>query len=106
MAAACFIPKTITHSIDRLCANFFWQGADSSRHRHWISWQSIQKPQVEGGLGVRDLLQFQVCLAIKGLWSILHGSSLWSSYAWQRFIKDNFYDCTRPFPACMPLTVF
>lgn len=71
-----------------------------------MAWNNILKPHHEGGLGIRDINLFQVSLAVKRVWTIMHGDSLWSQYARQRFIKSSLFDCSKPFRAGMPLGVF
>ncbi|MQL84301.1 hypothetical protein Taro_016810 [Colocasia esculenta] len=56
--------------------------------RHWVSWATIQKPILEGGLGVRSLWHVQLSMVIKLLWNMFHGSSLWVTYARDRFFHD------------------
>lgn len=106
LASACFIPKRIIKFLDSLCASFFWKGNNDTSRRHWIAWSSIQKPCVEGGLGIRELLSVQIAFVVKMLWNILHGSSLWALYARLRFIKTHIADCNKTFPAGIPSVIF
>ncbi|MQL70130.1 hypothetical protein Taro_002430 [Colocasia esculenta] len=64
-------------------------GYEGARRRHWVAWLTIQRPVAEGDLGVRNLKRVQVALAIKILWNIHHGSSLWAGYARKRFFSGS-----------------
>lgn len=61
---------------------------------------------MEGGLGVRDLVSVQIAFSVKMLWNIIHGSSLWSIYARQRFLKAHLASSRIAFPAGLPMKVF
>ncbi|MQL97510.1 hypothetical protein Taro_030204 [Colocasia esculenta] len=48
LASASCIPKIVLSFIECLYAAFFWAGSPNDRHRHWVSWSTIQKPILEG----------------------------------------------------------
>ncbi|MQL74943.1 hypothetical protein Taro_007311 [Colocasia esculenta] len=86
LATSTSIPMSIMNYIERACANFFWSGTDGIRRRHWVAWADIQRPIDEGGLGVRNIKQVQLALAVKQIWNVYHGSSLWPQYARNHFL--------------------
>ncbi|MQM02922.1 hypothetical protein Taro_035693, partial [Colocasia esculenta] len=106
IASTVNIPKKICAMMDRLCSNFFWQGADGQKKRHWISWKQLQKLVVEGGLSFRSMEHIQVAITAKQIWNITHGNSLWSRYAKQRFLKKHLTHIQKPFPVGISLNTF
>ncbi|MQL75932.1 hypothetical protein Taro_008304 [Colocasia esculenta] len=85
LAVASYLPKGIINYVEKCSAAFFWNGNDGSRRRHWVAWNKMQCPKVEGGLGIRNINHVQTSLAVKQISTILHGTSLWASYARKRF---------------------
>ncbi|MQM17454.1 hypothetical protein Taro_050426, partial [Colocasia esculenta] len=85
LAASSYLPKSIIYYIEKSIAAFFWNGSDGSYQRHWVAWHIIQRLRQEGGLGVRSIHYVQKSLAVKQIWNIRHGTSLWSVYARKRF---------------------
>ncbi|MQL77026.1 hypothetical protein Taro_009408 [Colocasia esculenta] len=81
LAAATVLPKTVICFLNRACTSLFWNGSNGSRRRRWIPWAVIQRPILEGGLGIRCLWHVQLSLATKQLWNMQHASSLWARYA-------------------------
>ncbi|MQM08171.1 hypothetical protein Taro_041025 [Colocasia esculenta] len=96
LASSLSIPKSICN-----------QGSDGQHRRHWVAWSALQRPLVEGGLNFRNFDFLQVALAAKQIWNILHGDSLWSRYAKQRFLKQShFSDIFVPFPLGISKPIF
>ncbi|MQL98153.1 hypothetical protein Taro_030857 [Colocasia esculenta] len=105
-AAATSIPKSVIKYIEKACARFLWNGTDGGRRRHWIPWDAIQRPILEGGLHIKSLWHIQIALVTKELWNIYNGSTLWATYARTRFKFDRGMHCSRSIPHGMPKAVF
>ncbi|XP_074574624.1 uncharacterized protein LOC141831085 [Curcuma longa] len=73
-------PKTILHQLEMICANFFWGSSASKGKAHWISWQSICTPKLEGGLGVRRLLEVATAISLKLWWRFRAQNTSWAKY--------------------------
>ncbi|MQL87120.1 hypothetical protein Taro_019656 [Colocasia esculenta] len=78
VAEPCRIEKKATRVFFIVSSLQTLSGSGGARRRHWVAWSTIQRPVAEGGLGVRNLKQVQVALAIKILWNIHHGSPYWA----------------------------
>lgn len=70
LAAAASIPKSTINYIECLCVGFLWGSSEGRQRRHWVPWNVIQRPILEGGLGVRSIWHVQLSLAVKLLWSL------------------------------------
>lgn len=51
---------------------------EKNRCIHWINWKDVNQPFDKGGLGVKNISDFNLSLLCKWRWKILKGSdSLW-----------------------------
>ncbi|KAL4196732.1 hypothetical protein AMTRI_Chr04g184640 [Amborella trichopoda] len=73
--------------IERLQINFLWAGEAEKRGVHLIKWKTVCLPMAEGGLVVRDMVDFNIAGMMKLAWKILENPS--SSLAW--FFKRRYF---------------
>ncbi|CAJ2644440.1 unnamed protein product [Trifolium pratense] len=64
-------PSGIISSIESLFVKFFWGGCEESRKISWVSWKSVCLRKEYGGLGVRQLREFNIALLGKWCWRML-----------------------------------
>lgn len=46
-------PSRILDSLGRLNKNFLWGSDGNIRNMHWVGWDKVTRPVVEGGLGLQ-----------------------------------------------------
>jgi hypothetical protein len=71
-------PSGIISSIESLLIHFFWGGCEESRKTSWINWKTVCLRKEYGGLGVRQLREFNIALLGKWCWrTLVERGGLW-----------------------------
>ncbi|CAM8936846.1 unnamed protein product [Rhodiola kirilowii] len=78
------VPKTCIDCMERLFANFIWDG----KH-HWVSWDNICLPKNEGGLGIRNLKGVKDAMLGKVAWRFLLNESCWARFSRIKFLNNS-----------------
>nr|KYP65907.1 Putative ribonuclease H protein At1g65750 family [Cajanus cajan] len=86
------IPPSVSKEIVSLQRNFLWGCKEDQRKICWISWDRVTLPKKMGGLGVKNIIRFNMALLAK--WSSRR-DSLW----WRDLVvvcggleQDNWFD--------------
>lgn len=73
------LPAKVTQTVDRLCRNFIWGTTESKKKFHLVSWKKINKPKVDGGLGLQSAKERNSTLLAKLNWHFhLEKDSPWA----------------------------
>lgn len=82
------LPKEVCEEINGVLAKFWWGNTDK-KGMHWYAWKRVSVPKREGGLGFRDLQNFNQALLGKQVWRILqHPECLMARVLRARYSAD------------------
>ena len=49
------LPVKLYEELQSMCAQFWWGQVGNERKIHWLSWDKLARPKIEGGMGFKDL---------------------------------------------------
>ena len=59
----CFkLPRSLCKDIESLIRKFWWGYRGEQRKTHWVAWNKLCLPKCQGGLGFRDIENFNLAL--------------------------------------------
>ena len=91
------LPKTICKQLISLMSDFWWRNNKESRGMHWKAWGHLTQPKDRGGLGFKDLEDFNMALLGKQLWRLIfHPESLLC-----RVFKSKYFRSSDPLNATL-----
>ena len=77
---------------------FFWSSSLDRKAMHWVSWEQLTTPKCKGGMGFRDMHQFNLAMLGKQGWRLLtQPDTLCSRVLKGRYFSEvDFMDATLP----------
>ncbi|KAL1823105.1 hypothetical protein ACET3Z_009883 [Daucus carota] len=95
------LPVAVLKLLQRKIAHFLWNGHDSRRTKAKVSWKSVTLPKSEGGLGIKDLRDWNKAFILKHLIAVVNpcSTSLWASWVKKTIIKGSLWSMQCPYNA-------
>jgi hypothetical protein len=84
------LPVGVANRLERFPKDFLWSGIGDEFKFHLVNWARVCCPIKSGGLGVRNLLQFNRAMLGKWLWRYaMNREALWE------LVVDTKYNSSR-----------
>ena len=73
------IPKKVVHKVVSIQRKFLWGGGSEAAKIAWVNWDSVCLSKNKGGLGIKDLSNFNEALLAKWGWELANNQNqLWA----------------------------
>ncbi|XP_057770241.1 uncharacterized protein LOC130990060 [Salvia miltiorrhiza] len=80
-------PKSLLHSLDKMCRNFLWTGRIDQRPSCPVGWARVCAIHQEGGLGFRDFGLMNKSFMMKLAWKCIKGTDFAHSILRTRYLN-------------------
>ncbi|XP_039158851.1 uncharacterized protein LOC108959574 [Eucalyptus grandis] len=84
------LPLSLCKTIEKSIARFWWKNDQNKAGIHWKRWEILRKSKNEGGLGFRDLVEFNKAMLGKQAWRLLQQPQA----LWSKIFKGLYYHST------------
>ncbi|KAA3480252.1 reverse transcriptase [Gossypium australe] len=92
---SCFLlPKVLCNELEGIIAKFWWQKSRNKKGIHWCNWKKLCFLKEDGGLGFRNLANFNIALLAKQGWRLINypDSLLAQSLKAKYYPNSNFFE--------------
>ncbi|XP_019085584.1 PREDICTED: uncharacterized protein LOC109126473 [Camelina sativa] len=86
------LSKTITSKLTSAVANFWWSSSGQGGGMHWLTWDKLCSSKQMGGLGFRNVDDFNTALLAKQLWRLIE----FPDSLFARVFKNRYYRNSTP----------
>ena len=86
------LSDSLCKDLNSMMGNFWWGQKGREKRLALVSWGKFCKPKSEGGMGFKDLKEFNLALLVKQGWRILENpnSLVYRVYKAKYFAKESF----------------
>ena len=90
------LPARLCNELNALCARFWWGQTGDEKKIHLKNWGVLSQPKKEGGMGFRDLKNFNLAMLAKQGWRLIQekDSLLYKCFKARYFPRSNFLDAS------------
>ena len=95
------LPMKLCDELDNLYAKFWWGQVGNERKIHWKKWDKLSTSKMKGGMGFRDLRDFNLAMLAKQDWRMIqdNDSMLSKCFKARYFPRSSFLE-VKESPGC------
>ena len=94
------IPVSVCDSIERACRSFIWGSSSNQRKMSLVKWSKVCQPELNGGLGMRDMRAMNDAFLMKiGLGMLTKPNSLWVKVLKSKYVMLDLVNANRDLPS-------
>ncbi|XP_062171134.1 uncharacterized protein LOC133876926 [Alnus glutinosa] len=83
------LPKTLCRDINSMLGRFWWGNKENGSKMAWMAWSGLGRKKLDGGLGYRDLVNFNTALLAKQGWRFIkHPETLVSTIFREKYFPS------------------
>ena len=91
--SAFILPKACINRINSLCSMFLWKGHLDGHNTARVSWEKVVLTKRQGGLGVKDLLNWNKSCSLRLIWMLFfRPDSVWVQWFKEVILKGSVHN--------------
>ena len=95
------LPKATVKNLTSAVAQFWWTPGENTKGMHWKSWNKVCTNKDEGGLGFKDITDFNMAMLGKQLWRLIDKPTT----LFTRVFKGQYYRNASPLEPIRPYSL-
>ena len=69
---SCFqLPIQLAKEIEQIIARFWWRDQKMKKGVHWLAWRKVVNRKASGGLGFKEIIDFNLAMLAKVGWHLI-----------------------------------
>lgn len=90
------LPKDVIFKISSICRNYLWGGTEEYRKTPTIAWKTMCTPEKNGGIGLLNLIHWNMALMARQYTHLSSGESLWRDRMKERYYPNSEWTLFQP----------
>src|SRR3954464_7438321 len=94
--------RSNVEEIEKQTRAFFWYGKVGKRKYHLVKWKYVCRPRKKGGLGVKNIRLFNICLLCKWWWRLEAEEGPWQVFVRKKYMKKGGINAVKQSRVILP----